>query len=59
MSANVQHLREQRVNGLNTLADAGDFRNIGSVINTGQKGKMPHGSEVRLALYVLALKVLM
>lgn len=46
------------VNGLNTLADAGDIQNIGSVINTGQKGKVPNGADDRLALYARALKVL-
>lgn len=46
------------VNGLNSLADAGDIQNIGSIINTGQKGKVPNGADDRLALYARALKVL-
>lgn len=46
------------VNGLNTLADAGDVQNIGSLINTGRQGKVPHGAVDRLALYEVALKVL-
>jgi len=46
------------VNGLNTLADAGDIQNIGSTINTGSKGKVPNGAADRLALYNKALKVL-
>lgn len=46
------------VNGLNALADTGDIQNIGSVINTGQKGKVPNGADDRLALYARALKVL-
>ena len=46
------------INGLNTLADAGDNPNIGSVINTGSKGKVPNGAADRQALYARALKVL-
>jgi putative chitinase len=46
------------VNGLNTLADAGDIQNIGSLINTGSKGKVPNGAADRLALYQTALRVL-
>ncbi|WP_397453724.1 glycoside hydrolase family 19 protein [Pseudomonas lurida] len=46
------------VNGLNTLADAGDIQNIGSLINTGSKGRVPNGAADRLALYQTALKVL-
>lgn len=45
-------------NGLNTLADAGDIQNIGSLINTGSKGRVPNGAADRLALYQTALKVL-
>ena len=45
-------------NGLNTLADAGDNANIGSIINTGRKGRVPNGAEDRAALYAKALKVL-
>ena len=44
--------------GLNELADAGRFQDIGSVINTGQPGRVPHGAAERKALYDLALKVL-
>jgi putative chitinase len=45
-------------NGLNALADVGDISNIGSVINTGQRGNVPNGADDRLALYAKALKVL-
>lgn len=45
-------------NGLNTLADAGDNTNIGSIINTGRKGRVPNGAQDRAALYAKALKVL-
>jgi putative chitinase len=44
--------------GLNELADAGRIRDIGSIINTGQPGRVPHGDAERKALYELALKVL-
>ena len=44
--------------GLNTLADAGDNANIGSVINTGGKGRTPNGGAERQAFYATALKVL-
>lgn len=44
--------------GLNALADAGAFQDIGSIINTGQPGKVPNGAEDRKALYDKALKVL-
>jgi putative chitinase len=40
------------------LADAGDIQNIGSLINTGSKGKIPNGAADRLALYQMALRVL-
>ncbi|HHS7808280.1 TPA: glycoside hydrolase family 19 protein [Pseudomonas putida] len=43
---------------LNALADAGDIQNIGSLINTGRRGRVPHGAEERKALYQVALKVL-
>jgi len=46
------------INGLNTLADAGDNANIGSIINTGRRGRVPNGAEDRAALYAKALKVL-
>jgi len=44
--------------GLNQLADAGRIRDIGSIINTGQPGKTPHGAAERLTLYDIALRVL-
>lgn len=44
--------------GLNELADAGRFQDIGSIINTGQPGRVPNGDADRKALYALALKVL-
>ncbi|MEN5236594.1 MULTISPECIES: glycoside hydrolase family 19 protein [Pseudomonas] len=44
--------------GLNELADAGRIQDIGSLINTGQPGRVPHGAAERKALYDLALKVL-
>ncbi|MNO97515.1 Chitinase class I [compost metagenome] len=44
--------------GLNEMADAGRIRDIGSVINTGQTGRVPHGADERQALYDLALRVL-
>ncbi|MEJ5862097.1 glycoside hydrolase family 19 protein [Pseudomonas farsensis] len=44
--------------GLNELADAGRIQDIGSVINTGQPGRVPNGAAERKALYDLALRVL-
>lgn len=44
--------------GLNELADAGRVQDIGSIINTGQPGRVPNGAADRQALYDLALKVL-
>ncbi|MFK0087581.1 glycoside hydrolase family 19 protein [Pseudomonas sp. NPDC090755] len=44
--------------GLNELADAGRFQDIGSIINTGKPGRVPHGAAERKALYDLARKVL-
>ncbi|KQQ67850.1 glycoside hydrolase family 19 [Pseudomonas sp. Leaf127] len=44
--------------GLNELADAGRFQDIGSLINTGKVGRVPHGTPARKALYDTALKVL-
>ncbi|MEA3233932.1 glycoside hydrolase family 19 protein [Pseudomonas mosselii] len=44
--------------GLNELADAGRFSDIGSIINTGQPGRVPHGADERKALYGLAVRVL-
>ncbi|KEX95159.1 glycoside hydrolase family 19 [Pseudomonas putida] len=43
---------------LNALADIGDIQNIGSLINTGRRGRVPNGAAERLALYQVALKVL-
>ncbi|MNG03116.1 Chitinase class I [compost metagenome] len=43
---------------LNALADAGDIQNIGSLINTGRRGRVPNGAAERLALYQAALKAL-
>lgn len=45
-------------NGLNALADVGDIQNIGSIINTGRRGRTPNGAAERQALYQVALKVL-
>lgn len=47
-----------QTNGLNSLADAGEFQDIGSVINTGHRGRVPNGAADRLALYNTALQVL-
>jgi putative chitinase len=44
--------------GLNEMADAGRIQDIGSVINTGQPGRVPHGAAERKTLYDLALRVL-
>ncbi|MDH1143327.1 glycoside hydrolase family 19 protein [Pseudomonas mosselii] len=44
--------------GLNELADAGRFSDIGSIINTGKPGRVPHGAAERKALYDLAVRVL-
>lgn len=44
--------------GLNELADAGRFRDIGSIINTGQPGKTPHGAADRQVLCDIAMRVL-
>ncbi|NWD49005.1 glycoside hydrolase family 19 protein [Pseudomonas gingeri] len=44
--------------GLNTLADAGNNKDIGSIINTGRPGRTPNGAADRDALYQQALKVL-
>ncbi|WP_327440288.1 glycoside hydrolase family 19 protein [Pseudomonas donghuensis] len=44
--------------GLSELADADRFQDIGSVINTGKPGRIPHGAAERKALYDRALKVL-
>lgn len=44
--------------GLSALADVGRFQDIGSIINTGRPGRVPHGAAERKALYDLALQVL-
>ncbi|WP_342649072.1 glycoside hydrolase family 19 protein [Pseudomonas sp. REB1044] len=44
--------------GLNELADAGRFKDIGSIINTGQPGRTPNGAAERQALYDIAMRVL-
>lgn len=44
--------------GLNELADVGAFQDIGSIINTGQRGRVPNGQDDRQELYEKALKVL-
>lgn len=43
---------------LNALADAGNFRDISSIINTGQAGRVPLGAEDRKAIYQRALRAL-
>ncbi|MNH23896.1 Chitinase class I [compost metagenome] len=44
--------------GLNEMADSGRIQDIGSIINTGQPGKLPHGAAERQELYDQALRVL-
>lgn len=44
--------------GLNEQADAGRIQDIGSIINTGKPGRVPHGATERKALYERALQVL-
>lgn len=44
--------------GLNELADAGRIQDIGSIINTGRPGRVPHGAAERKALYDIAVRVL-
>lgn len=44
--------------GLNELADAGRIQDIGSIINTGKPGRVPHGAAERKALYDVAVRVL-
>lgn len=44
--------------GLNTLADAGNNANIGSIINIGRRGRTPNGADERQAFYDKALQVL-
>jgi putative chitinase len=45
-------------NKLNTLADAGNNADIGSIVNTGKRGRIPAGADDRKAIYLRALKVL-
>ena len=45
-------------NKLNALADTGNNTDIGSIINTGKRGRIPAGAEERKAIYLRALKVL-
>lgn len=42
--------------GLNDLADACRFQDVGSIINTGKPGRVPHGAAERKLLYDRALK---
>ena len=44
--------------GLNELADADRIQDIGSIINTGKPGRVPHGATERKALYDIAVRVL-
>lgn len=44
--------------GLNELADADRIQDIGSIINTGKPGRVPHGAAERKALYDIAVRVL-
>lgn len=43
---------------LNALADIGNNADIGSLINTGKRGRVPAGADDRRAIYLRALKVL-
>lgn len=45
-------------NKLNALADVGNIADIGSIINTGKRGRIPAGADDRKAIYLRALKVL-
>lgn len=47
-----------KAHGLNELADAGKISDIGSIINTGQPGRVPAGAAERKTLYDIALRVL-
>lgn len=47
-----------KAHGLNELADAGKIQDIGSIINTGQPGRVPAGSAERKAFYDIALRAL-
>lgn len=44
--------------GLNELADAGQFEDIGSIINTGRPGRTPTGADERSELWKTAKLVL-
>lgn len=48
-----------KTHGLNELADAGKISDIGSIINTGQPGRVPTGAAERKAFYDIALRVLL
>jgi putative chitinase len=45
-------------NKLNALADAGNNEDIGSIVNTGRRGRTPAGADDRRAIYQRALRVL-
>ncbi len=47
-----------KTHGLNELADAGKIGDIGSIINTGQPGRVPAGAVERKVFYDIALRVL-
>lgn len=47
-----------KAHGLNELADAGKISDIGSIINTGQPGRVPAGAVERKVFYDIALRVL-
>lgn len=47
-----------KARGLNELADAGKISDIGSIINTGQAGRVPTGAAERKTFYDIALRVL-
>lgn len=47
-----------KAHGLNELADAGKISDIGSIINTGQAGRVPIGAAERKTFYDIALRVL-
>ncbi len=47
-----------KTRGLNAYADRGDFKNVCSIINTGQPGRTPNGWTERRHFYANALRVL-
>lgn len=47
-----------KTHGLNELADAGKISDIGSIINSGQPGRVPTGAAERKTFYDIALRVL-